>query len=259
MQHQFARDLTHNDLQTVMPHVKASGDMLISFEHVKVEVKNADPAKNGTVETRLAIRRQPKGDRLTVSRRYITERKAKELYPVHYQAYVDTGEVPTVGTPLEDLPGISRSQINLLVINGVRSIEDVLSVGPDRLGGLGYSATKAYQVAKRWDDQRKENAELITMADVEAKFEAMSANLLKRAEGAESHAKNLEHQLAALQSMKGMDVTADQPVQAMNDESAELETDISKMPNVWGEGEDIIDASEALSDDDDFSLPNPLS
>lgn len=243
------RDLTHTNLPNTMPGVKATGDMLITFSQTQVLIENADPAKKGSYETRLTIKRQPKGDRQTASVRFISEEQAQKMYPVEYAHYVATGEVPSEGTPLSELPGISKSQIDLLVLYGIRSIEDVLAVGPDRMQSLGYHADRAYHVAKQWDQRRKDSAEVITMADVEAKMAHMMKDSERRVAAAEERAKSLEAQLAAMQRLKGVDVTADQPTAVDNDDSADLETEVANMPNPWGDGDDLGDAGEMLDED----------
>lgn len=249
------RNLTHTNLPSTMRGVTATGDMLVSFKHVRVTLQSADPELNGKTETRLTIRRQPKGDRQTASVRYITEEQAMDLYPVEYQHFVDTGDVPTQGTPLDDLPGISRSQIDVLVLNGVRSVEDVLAVGADRMASLGYSASKVFRIAQAWDEKRRGNVDLLDIAETQAKMATQLENLTREKTASAEYIKQLEAQIAAMQKMQGKEVTSDQPVLVGNDESAGLETDVEKMANPWGDGDDLGDAADDLGMDD----PDPLS
>ena len=250
-------DLTSQNLPATMPGVAGNGELSISFKWVKVKIDNKDAQKNGTFETRLTIRRQPKGDRQTASVNFISEQDAAEQYPFEFQHFKDTGEVPTSGTPLDELPGISRSQIDLLVLNGLRSVEDLVGVSPDLVAQLGITATKAQKVALAWSENSRNGADVVAAADVAARYEAENAELKRQLQAAIEASNAATAQLTVLQQAQGVTKTSGEPMQVVNDESAGLPTSIDEMPDVFSGGDGLGDAQEPLSMTD--TDPDPMA
>lgn len=257
----FSRDMTDADLSTHLQSVTARGGIHVNFKYVKVRGKSRDAALNGTIQTRLIIEKQPKGDRSTVATRFISEDRAQREFPREYAMFKQYEEVPTSGTPLEELPGISRSQIGLLVLNGLRSIEDLLEISEDQVGQLGLDAIKAQKTAKAWADRREGASEEINAADIQARFEmqvkSMNAQMEKMAEAN----RMLESQVTALSARQGQGnngataPVADGTSGAMAVEGSEdLAYDVSEMPDPWSEGPATTDGADDLGMND----PDPL-
>ncbi|MBK8772895.1 MAG: hypothetical protein IPM06_21030 [Rhizobiales bacterium] len=160
-----AFDMTAQDFSDQMGPVAGSGHLFIQFTYQRVKLVD------GTWSTRLMVIKQPRGDRSTVVMRYVTESAAAQQWPVEFAQFKSTGDVPTTGTPLSDLPGISMAQIGLLYVNGIRSIEDLVSIAPEVINGMGLDAIHAYKVAKRWTDTKSGSADLTEDAKREAALE----------------------------------------------------------------------------------------
>lgn len=254
----FSRDMTDADLSSHLKSVTSAGGLHINFFYKKVKVKSRDAAVNGQVETRLCVSKQPKGDRSTVSVRFITEERAQRDFPVEFALFKQYEEIPTTGTPLEELPGISMSQIGMLVLNGLRSVEDLIEVSEDQIGQLGLDAIKARKTAISWTNRRNDMAEEIDAADIEARYSIQSETLKGKLSVAEERIKQLEAQNEALQMARGAGVAANTPAanepMGVNGEE-DLEYDLSNMPDPMSEGPATTDGDDDLGNRD----PDPLT
>lgn len=251
----FSRDLTDADLSTHLQSVTAKGGINVNFFYTKVRIESLDAKLNGTIQTRLCISKQPKGDRSTVAVRFITEEQAQRDFPREFSLFKQYEEVPTTGTPLDELPGISMSQIGLLVLNGLRSIEDLLEVSEDQIAQLGLDAIKAQKTAKAWDQKRKGSAEEINAADIEARFQMQLDAMTKQMEAMTERNKQLEMQLKAQAAVTGASAPASVASGAEEASTGEdLEYDVSNMPDPWSEGPATTDGDDDLGAKD----PDPL-
>lgn len=243
----FASDLTDKHLPNVMNSVTAQGGIYVNFFYVKVRIKARDASTNGQFQDRLCISKQPKGDRLTIACRFITEERAAREWPREFQMFKQYEEVPTTGTPLKELPGISMSQIGLLTLNGLRSIEDLCGISEDLVGQMGLDAIRAHKTAKAWFSKREENAENIALADLEARMKIQLDTLEKNNEAMAERNRQLEAQVQALQTARGAPPaeTADQAVAVEAKE--DLEYDIDKMPDPFSEGPGSSDGDDDLN------------
>lgn len=168
-----SRDLTHMDLSTHLAGVTSQGTVNVQFFYSRIRTQSKNAYTSGRTETRLCVAKQPRGDRHTIAHRYITEAQAQRDHPQEFAYFKNYQDVPTTGTQLYEIPGISQSQIALLVLNGIRSVEDLLSVPVEALSAqVGMDAVSAYKVASAWQDRRKSAAPTIAIAEVEARFEA---------------------------------------------------------------------------------------
>lgn len=253
----FSRDMTDADLSTHLQSVTATGGIHVNFFYTKVRIKSRNAATNGKIETRLCVSKQPKGDRSTVAVRFTTEEQAQRQWPREFALFKQYEEVPTTGTPLDELPGISMSQIGLLVLNGLRSVEDLIEVSEDQVGQLGLDAIKAQKTAKAWMAKREGSAEEISAADIEARFQLQLETMTKQSAAMEERNKQLEAQVAALQMARsGGDAsaaTASEPVGVNGSE--DLEYDVTNMPDPWSEGPATTDGGDDLGTND----PDPLA
>ncbi|MCV6826005.1 MULTISPECIES: hypothetical protein [Halocynthiibacter] len=195
-----SRDLTNQTFSDHLAPVASKGGLNIAFSHVRVRLSTIEPEKNGKMETRLVVFKQPKGDRYTVAARMITPEKAMadpELAHA-YQMFVQYAEVPTTGTPLHELPGISQSQIGLLTINGLRSIEDLVETPDELINQMGLEVMAAKKIAIRWTKQKGDAAETIETAELEAKHEVERKALSERLAALERRNAELEAENKAL-------------------------------------------------------------
>lgn len=259
-----SRDLTEADLSQYMGPVKGNG-LLVNFFYKKIQTRSRDAATNGQIQTRLCVSKQPKGDRSTVACRYITEDQAKREFPVEFARFKEYEEIPTSGTPLDELPGISMSQLAILLINGLRSIEDLVDISDDQISQLGLDAIKSKKTAVAWLEKRTAAAGTINVSEIEAKYKIESDTYKAQVESQSQTIKTLEAQVAALTKMStkgGMaELAAIQPsgnqqgggaVSVDNPDDADLEYDISKMADPLSDGPDFTDDGDGVDGFDDL-------
>lgn len=242
----FSRDLTSMDLSDDLGPVQSKGGYYVQFFYVRVRIETADATLNGTFQTRLCIAKAPIGDRLTVSTREIDELTASREHPREFAAFKQYEDVPTNGTPLHELPGVSQSQIAILVLNNLRSIEDVANLQPEQITGMGMDALQAHKLAKRWLDAKVGAVDLIGAAERDAQTSAEMADLKRRAEASEKQNAMLQAQVQALMQMSGNANAATMAGQPVAVEGEKL-PDIVETPLFEGgmvSGNDDLNAAE---------------
>lgn len=245
------QDMTHRHFPTSMAGVTATGGLHISFAWEMVTIENtADPALNGTREKRLFVIKSPKGDRATVSKRPIKAEDAARMYPDEWAAFTLYGDVPVTGTPLAELPGITQSQISYLSMFNIRSVEDLIEIGPDRAASIGLEGTRAYKTAVMWDERRRAAGELPELAEMAAKMEVAERARAKRDEGQAAYIKELEAKIAALQSLGQQPVAA----QHASAQYAQAQAGAQEVAAVLPQGED-----DDLPYGDVESMPDPFA
>lgn len=194
-------DFTDRDFSHDMAPVAGTGGLHIQFFYLQIRVTDPDPAKHGGYVTKLCIAKMPKGDSKTVATRFISEAQAMREFPQQYAQFKSTGEVPTTGTPISELPGISQAQIGLLLIHNVRSIEDLVELPAEQVQTMGIDVHAAWRVAKKWTERRDENADLTLAAQRETALEQQRSEAERRAEAAETRALQLQAQIDAMRAM----------------------------------------------------------
>lgn len=199
-------NLTDRDLSAQMGYVSGAGGLNIQFFYEKVKISAADPDVNGSYSVRLCVAKMPKGDRLTIATRFISEDQAMDEYPREFSMFKQYESVPSLGTPLHELPGISQSQIAILVLHNLRSIEDVAECAPELINQMGIDARQAYAVAKRWNENRKESEPLIAQAARDAHVDAQMKEMRDRTEAAERANIELQAQIKAMLAMGGQNM-----------------------------------------------------
>lgn len=170
-------NLTDRDLSTmgtVAERVASSGGMNIGFYYERVKIKSRMATLNGKYETRLFVAMQPKGDKYSVAKEPISEVLAQQLFPAEYARFKNYQDAPTHGTPLLELPGISQSQIAILNLNGIRSIEDLVGLSPDIVAQVGMEASTAHKIALKWHQKRTGSSDDIAMAGKLSEVEAQN-------------------------------------------------------------------------------------
>lgn len=243
---QIVTGKTHADLGTGFAAVQGRG-IYITFQWDMVKLDTIDPEKNGKRIRRLRLMKQPIGDPNTSSSSYITEDKAQELYPAEWEYFTKHGDMPVSGTALSELPGISNSQIQIMQLCGLRSIEDVLSVGEEVIGRIGHEGRFVRSVAEEWKKRSTDGADVIDYAEMKAASDAALTAQKSRADRAEAANTQLTARLEALEQM--MNAGGGGGTQAMQPVGPTVAHD---------EGPDIDSTHNPLADGDGGMDDDPL-
>lgn len=199
----LSSNMTDRDLSSHLGPVAGSGGLNVQFFYAKVRITSRDPERNGKFEDRLCIAKMPKGDRLTIATRFISEEQAMQDFPREFAMFRQYESVPTSGTPLQELPGISQSQIAILLLNNLRSIEDVADCPAELINGMGMDVRQAYQVAKLWCKNRDDAAPILAQAERDAVLAQRAEALEARLAAAERTNIELQAQIRAMAAMGG--------------------------------------------------------
>lgn len=127
------------------------------------------------------------GDRKTTSVQMVNAGH-KQRWPREYAAFKDGKEPLTTGTPIRELPGITRSQAEELAYQHIHSIESLSSLSDDQaVKSVSMGGFALRDRAKRWLDttaadvvQEKLAAENREKDTKIAALEAQMADLIKR-------------------------------------------------------------------------------
>lgn len=198
-----SRDLTHMDLSRDLGAVTSKGGLNVQFFYSRILTRSKNAHTSGRYETRLCIAKQPKGDRLTIAHRMISDAQAQREFPAEYAHFKQYQDVPTAGTQLYEIPGISQSQIAILVLNGIRSVEDLVSIPEDVIGQAGFEAVTARKTAVMWMERRSANAPVIDAAAIEARYETERRATHERMAALEATNKALMAKIEAMATMAG--------------------------------------------------------
>lgn len=244
-------DATHRDLGLAMAAVTATGGIMARFFYTRVRLKTHNAEKNGQWETRLCVAKQPKADRSTVATQFISADDAKRYFPREYEHFTKNEEMPSNGTPLSELPGITMSQLGILTISGLRSIEDLADITADQAREIGFDAIRAHKLAQQWLARAEGEKETINLADLEARYQQELAANRQTAEALRKRLEEQEIQIAALRSMHGGSGSG-QPAQAQSQKAVVMDHDdglpdsFEGMPNPMAEGPDVVELSDPL-------------
>ena len=171
-------DQSAGDFSDQMAPVAGNGNLSIQFFYSQIRTEDAlDPVANGTFRTVLCVRKRPHGDKFTESVRMISERMAQQLHPREYAYFKQYQDVPTNGTPLAEVPGMSQSQIAICVLHGVRCVEDLVGLSQDQVSQIGMDARMAHAVAIKWLQAKQGSDALIKEATREAALSAQNEKL----------------------------------------------------------------------------------
>lgn len=196
-------DMSGDDFSGTMAPVASSGGLTITFFYDRIRATDPlNPAKPGDWRVVLCVRKRIHGDRLTEAVDIISEDVAHAMYPREFAWFKQNEDVPTNGTPLYELPGVSQSQVALLVIHGIRCVEDLVGMTDDQIGQMSSPDARAvYAVAKRWWATKQNSADLLADA---AKAAADKAELDKlRAEQATA-ARQITDLMAQVDVLRGL-------------------------------------------------------
>lgn len=249
-------DLSDGDFSNQMGPVAGSGGLYVTFGYLRVRTSD------GNWVTKLAVFKQPRGDRLTVAVRFVTEAMAAQQFPVEFAQFRSTGENPHHGTPLSELPGMSMSQIGLLMIHGIRSIEDLVSTPTETINGMGLDAIQAKKVADHWASGKDAASDVLTSAKREAELEAKLAEAQRQIDQSNRLMAEMSGQIKLLQAMPQQG----QQVPGMIANTALTIAVESQDPlNVRSASDPFLDGGGTANGNDDLSLdggddlpPDPL-
>lgn len=243
------QDVSHNDLGAAMASVQSAGGILVKFFYTRVQITTNNAAENGKWDTRLCVAKQPKADRATVATQYITPEEAKRLFPREYKYFTENEDVPMDGTPLQELPGATMSQIGMLTIHGLRTIEDLAELSAEQAKEIGFEAIRAHKLAKSWLERSEGEKDTIDAATVEANYQQELSAVRQSEQALKDRIRELEIQNAALQNVGGGNQSqaapqiAGEPVAI---DSKEDLPDIDDMPNPLLEGSAVVEADDPL-------------
>lgn len=237
----------------------AGAGLNIGFFYGRIRIDDqSSPQTHGSYKTVLYVAKQPKGDRLTMKVKMITESDAARLYPHEFAMFKDTGQVLTHGTPLYELPGISASQIGLLTIYGITSIEDLMSVAEEQISQMGMDARAAREVAKRWKDRADSNADEIAAAKVDAALRAENERMKREQDAMAAELVSLRAQIELVAKMGGAMPGAGTALTGRG-QAVQLIEGEDTLPDITGDdgfmgGGGIVDAPEEMPAEDDDPL-----
>lgn len=197
-QNPLAPNLSDRDFSGHMAAVSSKGGLNVGFFYARVQLKTRRAQFNGQFETRLFVAMQPKGDRFTIAKEPITERDASTRFPAEFAAFRNYQDTPSRGTPLMELPGISQSQIALLAVNGIRSIEDLVGLSPDVVAQVGMEASTAFKIAQRWVSKKTDAGDDVEMAGQVAALEIENRTQKDTIRDMEAQMKALQAQVDAM-------------------------------------------------------------
>lgn len=111
-----------------------------------------------------------------------------ERFKRHYDAFMNRVEAPTTGTPLSECVFISRTTIEELSYQNVKTVEQLATLSDDYAGRM-HGGHGFKQKAQEFLEQAKKAKEFGTLASLERKNEELmesNNNLLKRLEALEN-------------------------------------------------------------------------
>lgn len=120
------------------------------------------------------------GDRKTVVDTLVKD-EHKRRWPREYAAFKAGQEIPTEGTPLEEWPQITRSQVEELRFGHIRTVEQLASLPDNALNSTvpmgGYPLREK---AQRWLEAQKGNAQTEVLAAESARKDEIIADLKRQ-------------------------------------------------------------------------------
>lgn len=250
-QNPLAPNLSDRNFSDHMGPVTSKGGLNVGFFYARVQLKTRRARYNGQFETRLFVAMQPKGDRFTISKEPISERDAQVRFPAEFAAFKSYQDTPSRGTPLMELPGVSQSQIMLLAVNGIRSIEDLLGLSPDIVAQVGMEASTAFKIAQRWAAKKADAGDDVEMAGQVAALEIENRTYRESMQGMEAQMKAMQAQIDAMTRI-GVSAAAVQPAQHV---AADSDAPFQMPDTAFGDG----GAAATGNDDLIGSDPNPLA
>lgn len=167
-------DMTATSISAFSGEVASKGGLMVQFFYHRQPIGGRTARTPGApkFETRLAVAKKPYGDMFTLAVHNITEEDAQRMFPAEWQAFKTFQDTPTNGTPLHELPGATQSMIAILVLGGIRSIEDLGNLPTDVCANMGLDALEAQKLATIWLQRKRGAGNDIDLAGRLAQLEA---------------------------------------------------------------------------------------
>ncbi|MCA0204297.1 MAG: hypothetical protein LCH92_08145 [Proteobacteria bacterium] len=228
----YVSDATAKDLSSHLGFVASRGEGGVSahFFYQRVPQSRGKSA----FRTQLCVAMTPIGDRYTISTKYIDEKEARERFPAQYDAFTRSADLPSTGTPLTELPGITMSQVGQLLISGIRSVEDLCSLSADQAQNIGREIAVAHKLATGWAGRRDAASDKISEAEREARRDQEARELRATIARLEAQNAALAAKNDALSSMGGRAAPA---APAAAEAEGEDLPDPSTMPGIGEESD----------------------
>lgn len=244
------RDMTSADLSRDPYMAQAQGNGLrVTFEWDLVKIESADPDLDGKTERRLVIVKKPLGDKYTEVKHQIDRDVAARLFPKEWAMFATYEDVPTSGTPLADLPGITQSEVAIMQVWGLRSIEDLCELSEDQCAQVGREASRLKKLATAWLEKKNGNTDTISLAARLASLEAALAASAERSASMERRNIELEGAIKAMRGGEASGVVGPRPVQDLAIDSHLTIDDNDGF--LGGDGGMTTDRPDPLDMDDD--------
>lgn len=237
-------DVTHETFADAMGPVMGKGGLRVRFFYARMRCESPDPEVAGTFQDRLCVEKMPIGDALTAAVRFISEEQAAREFPREWAHFQQYEAVPTDGTALDELPGMTQRQISLMAVHGIRSVEDLVAVDDNTIDRIGLEARQARKLAARWLKSKSANADRIEQSRREAAMEAERKALMDRLAAMERQNVELSAQVRALSSLKAgaMPATAfDVDAVGVHDNAPVMDRLAFDGPAMAGGNDDLMD------------------
>lgn len=242
---------------TALHKVSGSG-VRVSFVWENIEVYDHATGKSGH-QKRLKLIQQPIGDRRAKAVTFITEEDAARRFPREFAAFQETGEVPTLGVPLSDVPGLSRSDISKLHADGVLAVEDMEQLNEDMASQYGRDFLRIWRQVTNWSAINKGSMDVTELS--QKTNAAIEENVRLSAQIAEQAAQMqaMQAKMDALVSLGANGAPAmaavaqppGEPQSVVNNETSDLPTDLADMDDFLSGGQDVADGDLPADADDD--------
>ncbi|MEM8791027.1 MAG: hypothetical protein AAGE80_05385 [Pseudomonadota bacterium] len=240
-------DQTARQYADMQGAVRGDG-IAISFFYSMVTINNPmNMEVHGTQEVRLCVAKAIIGDGSSLSVKRISPEEAEMRYPEHYKAFTESGEVLVDGTPISELPGMTMSEMAMMAVYNVRSIEEASNLTDQQLQSIGHMGRRVKQLAIQWLTNLEENDKKVQVADAMTKLLARvdALEATNRRVEAERDAANLA--LAAQQKVQPGQANV-QPQQVAAAPMPDY-PDIDDTPNPLEDGATVIEP-----ENDDLNL-----
>ncbi len=245
----YVTEKSHEDIERDSP-VKSAG-LAVSFFWAKIPIYGDNGLPTGELRDKLCVAKAIIGDFKTVACKMISEEQAQRQFPREYAAFTQQMELPDDGTPLQELPGITQSQIGLMLLNHVRTVEQAAKLTEAQVSALGLVGQQVHDWSKRWLDMREGASEELDTTSELAALKAQLAHLSNVNDKFEKQTKEQQIQIDTLRQSLGQNV-----VPGGSDPSANRGIIMNS-----DDEEDFYGGQNPLADGDDTGAPleDPLA
>lgn len=175
----------------------ASAGLRVFFEWKHQRVASASPLEKDRNVTLVEVTIRILADPNAVMKHTVTPEEAAQRWPVEWAFFESDAEKPAHGTPLSELPDMTRSLISNIHSLGLFTVEDVLEVDPHIMAENGRHAMRCRALAQAWVDRQRDQADVVEVAQYRDAAETANVQLAK----AMDQIKNLQAQIDAMSAI----------------------------------------------------------